>query len=99
MKKMPKIVAAVSENDDEISDLFGYQDISDRLILDVKLCDNFLRKARFVADGRKTDNPSYVTYSTVVSRDLVRICLKIVALKNLYIVSDDIENTYLTAPC
>ena len=37
----PIIVAAVSENDDDISDLVGYQDISGHLVFDVKLSENF----------------------------------------------------------
>lgn len=40
-----------------------------------------------------------MTYSSVVSRDSVRICLLIAALNDLDIQSGDIENAYLTAPC
>jgi hypothetical protein len=40
-----------------------------------------------------------VTYSTVVSRDSVRICLLIAALNDLDVMAGDIENAYLTAPC
>lgn len=52
-----------------------------------------------VADGHKTKPPSSVTYSSVVSRDSVRICLTYAALNDLDILSGDIENAYLTAPC
>ena len=74
-KETPKIVAAIAEHDNDIYDIFGYQEISGHLTFDVKLGDNFQREARFVSYGQKTDTPSSVTYSTVVSRDLVRIRL------------------------
>ena len=37
----PILVAAVSENDDDISDLVNYQKISGHLIFDVKIGGNF----------------------------------------------------------
>ena len=69
------------------------------MIFDVKLPENFRRKARLVADRHKTEPPSSVTYSTVVSRDSVRLCLTIAALNGLEVMASDIENTYFTAPC
>ena len=75
----------------------GYTKSSGHLVFDVKLGENFRRKARYVADGHKTRIPSSVTYSTVVARDSVRICLTIAALNDLDILSADIENAYLTA--
>lgn len=49
------------------------------MLFDVKI--NLTRKARFVAGGHRTDPPSQITYSTVVSRDSVRIAFLIAALK------------------
>jgi hypothetical protein len=98
-KEMPKIVNAVAVHDGDPSELIGYQQISGHIIFDVKLGENFRRKARFVADGHKTDTPPSVTYSTVVSRDSVRICLTLAALNDLDILAGDIENAYLSAPC
>jgi len=69
------------------------------MIYDVKLGENFRRKARLVAGGHVTDAPSSLTYSSVVSRDSVRICLLIAALNNLDVLSCDIQNAYLTAEC
>ena len=46
-----------------------------------------------------TETPASLTYSTVVSRDSVRIILMIAALNGLEISSCDIQNAYLTAPC
>ena len=80
-------------------ELIGYQEITTHFIFDIKLGENFRRKARLVADGHKTKTPSHVTYSSVVSRDSVRICLLAAALNDLDILSADIENAYLTAPC
>ncbi|KAL7524483.1 hypothetical protein ACHAWF_000969 [Thalassiosira exigua] len=40
-----------------------------------------------------------LTYSSVVSRDSVRIALLAVALNDLDIFACDIGNTYLNAPC
>ena len=44
-KEMPKIIGAVEEQDDDISKPVGYQQISGHLIFDVKLGENFRRKA------------------------------------------------------
>ena len=97
--EMPKIHGSVVEHDGEISQLVGYQEITGHIIFDVKLAENFRRKARYVADGHKTETPTSVTYSTVVSRDSVRICLTIAALNDLEVLAADVENAYLTAPC
>ena len=56
------------------------------------------RKARFVAGGHQTDPPKESTYSSVVSRDSVRIAFLIAALNNLDILSADVQNAYLNAP-
>ena len=91
-----KAVEPYNGNPDE---LIGFQKITTHLIFDIKLGENFRRKARLVADGHKTDTPSSVTYSSVVSRDSVRICLLIAALNDLDVQAADVENAYLTAPC
>ena len=66
---------------------------------DVKLGKNFRQKARLVAGGHTTNTPSWLAYSSVVSRDSMRICLLIAALNNLDVLSCDIQNAYLTAEC
>ena len=90
---------AVKVHDGSPTSLVGYQQITGHIIFDVKLGENFRRKARYVADGHRTETPSSVTYSSVVSRESVRICLTIAALHGLDILTADIENAYLTAPC
>ena len=65
--------------------------------LDVKV--DFTRKAKFVAGGHMTDPPSSITYSSVVSRESVRITFTIAALNDLDVLCADIGNAYLNAPC
>ena len=66
---------------------------------DVKIGENFRRKGRFVAGGHTTDAPATLTYSSVVSRDSVRIALTIAALNGLEVMACNIQNAYLTANC
>jgi Reverse transcriptase (RNA-dependent DNA polymerase) len=77
----------------------GYQQINCHMIFDVKLGENFRRKARYVAGGHMTKPPASITYSSVVSRESVRIMLLIAALNDLEVLSADIQNAYLHAPC
>ena len=84
---------------DDTAKLVGYQKIDCHWIFDIKVGENFRRKARIVAGGHRTKTPSSVTYSTVVSRDSIRICLTIAALNGMKVMTADIQNAYLTAPC
>ena len=77
----------------------GYQYIDCHWIFDIKLGENFRRKARLVGGGHKTVTPAAMTYSSVVSRDSVRIALTIAALNGLQVRACDIQNAYLTADC
>ena len=77
----------------------GYQEIKCHIVFDVKMGENFRRKARFVAGGHLTETPTSLTYSSVVSRDSVRIALLIAALNDLNVSACDIQNAYLTADC
>ena len=53
-----------------------------------------------VAGGhRNKDVPAYATYSSVVSRESVRLGLLIAAVNGLDILAADIGNAYLNAPC
>ena len=76
----------------------GYKHIDCHLIFDIKLGENYRRKARYVAGGHKTEVAPHLTYSSVVSRDSVRICLMIAALNGLDVQACDIKGAYLTAP-
>ena len=77
----------------------GYQQIKCHMIFDIKMGENFRRKARFVAGGHTTETPTSLTYSSVVSRDLVRIILLAAGLNGLQVMACDIQNAYLTASC
>ena len=94
--KNVKVAFKLCEGDPK--QLVGYKYISTHMIFDVKLGENFRRKARLVADGHMTKTPSSMTYSSVVSRDSICICLLLAALNGLDIKCADIKNAYLTAP-
>ena len=66
------------------------------MIFDVKV--DFTRKARFVAGGHMTNPPTSLTYSSVVSRDSVRIAFLLAALNDIDILAADVGNAYLNAP-
>ena len=96
--EMKNVRVAFEEFDSDPSTLVGYTQITGHLVFDVKLGENFRRKARYCADGHKTGAPASVTYSTVVSRDSVRILLLIAALNELDVLGADVQNAFLTAP-
>ena len=98
-KEMKNVRPAFEIYEGDIRKLVGYQKIKCHIVWDVKLGENFRRKARLVAGGHMTDAPSSITYSSVVSRESVRIALTIAALNDLQILACDIQNAYLTAPC
>jgi hypothetical protein len=77
----------------------GFQKIKCHFIFDIKMGENFRRKARLVANGNTTEPPAALTYSSVVSRDSVRIALLVASLNELQLLACDIQNAYLTADC
>ena len=79
--------------------LIGYQEIGCHMIFDIKMDGDFTRKARLVAGGHTTEAPASITYSSVVSRESVRIAFLVAALNDLQIFAADIGNAYLNAPC
>ena len=99
MCEMKNVRQAFEIHEGDVADLVGYQQVKCHIIWDVKLGENFRRKARLVAGGHTTDAPSTLTYSSVVSRDSVRIALTIAALNDLKVLGCDIQNAYISAPC
>ena len=97
MRNVRPAFEAWEKSEDEIP--IGYQQVKCHLIFDVKMGENFRRKARFVAGGHTTEVPSSLTYASVVSRDSVRIALTIAALNDLRVMACDIQNVYLTVDC
>ena len=78
--------------------MIRYQEIRCHMIFDVKR--DFTRKARFVAGGHMTEKPSSITYSSVVSRDSVRLAFLIAGLNDLLdVLAEDVTNAYLNAKC
>ena len=77
--------------------LVRYQEVRCHMIFNVKMS-GLVRKVSLVAGGHTTDTPSSITYSSVVSRDSVRIVFLVAALNDLDIMSVDIGNAYLNAP-
>lgn len=105
-KEMTKAKVAFERLDgytpDEVRDrkaLVGYKEIKGHMIFDIKLDGKFTRKSRFVGGGHLTETPSSLTYSTVVTRESVRIAFLMAALNQLDVKSADISNAYLNAPC
>ena len=81
----------------KVNALIGFQEIKNHIIFDVKM--DFTRKARYVAGGHLTDAPTSLTYSSVVGRDSVKIAFMLAAHNELDLLSCDIGNAYLNAPC
>jgi Reverse transcriptase (RNA-dependent DNA polymerase) len=73
----------------------GYQFVGLMMIFDIKM--DFTRKARLVARGDLTDTPPTLIYSSVVSRESVRIAFLIAALYDLDVMMFDVGNAYLNA--
>ena len=69
----------------------GYQEIECCMIFDIKLGENVCRKAILVGSVHKTATPDLITYSSVSSRDSVRVSLTIAALNELDILACGIQ--------
>ena len=78
-------------------ELIGYTEIICHMVYDVKM--DFTCKARFVAGSHMTEAPDTVTYSSMVSRDSLRIAFLLAELNGLDVMACDIGNVYLIAPC
>ena len=73
----------------------GYEHINAHMIFDINMGGKFTRKEILVADGHTTAPPPSITYSSVVSRESVRIAFLLASLNGLYIFACDIGNPYL----
>jgi hypothetical protein len=74
----------------------GYKEIKCHMIFDIK-SDTLDRKARYVAGGHLTDPPKESTYSSVVSRDSVRLFFLLAALNDVDVLACDVQNAYINA--
>jgi hypothetical protein len=94
-KEMKNVMPAFKILDEDGKAPIGYKWIPCHMIFDVQM--DFTCKARFVAGGHVTDPPTSITYSSVVSRDSVRIAFSVAALNDLDILGADVGNAYLNA--
>lgn len=69
------------------------------MIFDIKMDSKLTRKAYLVADVHKTEAPLSSTYSSVVSRESVRIAFMILALNDLDVFACSVGNACLNANC
>lgn len=97
-KELKDIRVAFKILDQDETVPIGYQQIRCFFIFDVKM-EDLRRKARLVCGGHTTVTPAAMTYSSVVSRETVRIALTLAALNGLQVKSGDIRNAYISAPC
>jgi hypothetical protein len=95
-KEMTNNKIAFEFLDDEAPMPIGYKQMRGHMIFDIKLC--LTRKARWVADGSQSEMPRESTYSSVVSRDSVRIFFTLAALNDVEVLACDVQNAYLNAP-
>jgi Reverse transcriptase (RNA-dependent DNA polymerase) len=93
MKEMGNVRIAFQQSDKVPP---GYSKVELMMIFDVKM--DFTRKARLVARGDLTETPPTLTYSSVVSRESVRIAFLLAALNDIDLLMFDVGNAYLNAP-
>ena len=94
-KEMKNVQVAFKFNDNNEPVPIGFKEITCHIIFDVKF--DLTRKARYVAGGHLTKVSPSMSYSSVVSRDSVRIMFLVAALNDLDIQMCDIGNAYLNA--
>ena len=95
-KEMKNVSVAFKFNDDD-SIPIGYKHITCHMVFEIKMV-GLVRKARLVAGGHLTDPPVDSVYSSVVTRESVRIMFTIAALNDLSLIGADVQNAYINAP-
>jgi Reverse transcriptase (RNA-dependent DNA polymerase) len=94
-KEMKNVMPAFEFRDDDKVPP-GYKKIDCHMVFDVKV--DLTLKACLVAGGHQTEVPKDSVYSSVVSRDSVRLALTLASLNGLSVLSADVQNAYLNAP-
>ena len=94
-KEMRNILPAFEFSDDDEVPI-GYEHIMCNMIFNIKRI-VLVRKVRFVARGNLTDPPVESVYSSVVTRESVRIMFLVAALNGLDILGADVQNAYINA--
>ena len=97
-QEMRNVLPAFERFDKPLDQMMvGYKKIKLHMVFDIKLGENFRHKARLVAGGHVTTVDANLAYSSVVSRDSVRILFLLAALNDLTVSACDIQNAYITA--
>ena len=97
---MKNVCIASEEFEDDKEDIPpGYQFMNSHMIFDIKMGKVIKQKDCIGAGGHMTEAPASLTYSSLVSRDSVRIALTIAALNGLKVLACDIQNDFLTEKC
>eukprot|EP00957_Ditylum_brightwellii_P156063 11878661-Ditylum_brightwellii.AAC.1 len=60
---------------------------------------DFSRKAHFVAGGHTSEAPEAMAYSSVASRDSIRLAFIIAGFNDLDVMFCNLQNAYLNAKC
>ena len=94
-KEMKNVQVAFNFKDNDSEIPIGFKEIEAHIVYEVKF--DLTRKARYVGGGHLTEVPAAMTYSSVVSRDSVRIMFLVAALNHLDVNMCDIGNAYLNA--
>ena len=95
-KELSKVRVAFELIEEGDAPLPGSKKINYHFVFDVK--HDLVRKARLVAGGHLNKNvPSYLSYSSVISKETVRLCFMVAALNGLDTLVGDIGNAYLNA--
>ena len=99
-KEMKNVTPAFEAFEGSVEQLSSrFQEIKCHIIYDVKIGENLNSKVCLVVGGHTTGAPATLTYSSVISRNSVRIALTVAALNELEVMACDIQNAYLTADC
>ena len=97
-KEMSAVKVAFEILDDDERPPIGFQYMKCHMVFSIKM-EDFSRKAHLVAGCHMVEAPKSLTFASVVSRESVRIALTLAALNDLEVMTSDIQNAYLTAPC
>jgi hypothetical protein len=95
-KEMKNVMPAFEFWDDNQVHV-GYKNIDCHMIFNMKL--DLKRKVRFATGGHQTDPPKDMVYTSVMTRDSIRIAFLLTTLNDLNILlAADVQNAYLNAP-
>ena len=97
-KELKNVIVAFQLLEDDEPIPIGSRKIPYHFIFDIKF--DLTRKARLVAGGHQNKEvPAYATYSSVASRESIRMAFLIAAMNSMEVLAADIGNAYLNAPC